>query len=323
MKNLNTDFKIVVLGDFILDEYIYGDVNRISPEAPVPVVNFTNSKKIIGGSGNVCKNLKNLNVSNVIPVSFVSNNETGILIKDFLKKENIDDSNLILSDKYTTSKKTRVLGNNQQIVRLDTEKYIEIDNEDIKYIIDILNSIEIDAIIIQDYNKGMITNNLLKELMSLINHNIKLFIMDPHPDSIIKYNNYSFINYLKPNMKEVLSIVDHKHSINFDRNNSKAFVEIFKELYLKTNINNIIVTDGKHGMYYIQNGNMISSHESINIEDIFDVCGAGDTVLSMLTVCLLNNTNINSMLNFASKAAAKTIKHLGPYSPTWEEILEK
>jgi D-beta-D-heptose 7-phosphate kinase/D-beta-D-heptose 1-phosphate adenosyltransferase len=326
--NFNDNHKIAIIGDVMLDKYIKGSTNRISQEAPVPVVLEESREIRLGGAANVCNNIKQLSNVQIYPISFVGADEPGSELIQLLKNNNINVDYIKKSTKYSTIEKIRIVARNQHIVRVDREQQVSLDHDDIKYTVESLLDINPDIVIIQDYAKGTINDLLMTEL-STIKYKIKpkekeecLFVMDPNPVNKLKYKNY-IIDYMKPNMEEACKIIKYPFTSNehlFDSNNSyQEITNIFKQLYLRTNINNLLVTCGKYGMYQLECGNVIN-HMDSHIKEVYDVVGAGDTVLSIFSLCLLNNINMKSTLLLSSMGAGIVVGKFGTSIVSFDEL---
>jgi len=191
LKEILSEFRnknIAVLGDMMLDEYIIGEVDRISPEAPVPVVNVKTESYVLGGAANVINNLHSLG-ANVTAFGIIGQDETGVRLEKELAKKRIDTEGIIEDKDRPTIVKKRVIAHNQQLIRLDWENKKELDKYMESRIIEILRQKidKLDALILSDYNKGFLSNTLVKELIKIANKKEKIIIVDPKPDNIRNY----------------------------------------------------------------------------------------------------------------------------------------
>ena len=300
--------KILVIGDAILDKYIFGSTNRISPEAPVPVLKIEKDIMKPGGAANVAANISSLGL-NASLVANVGIDNNGKVLRKIIKSLNI---NLIskLDKNYITTTKTRIISQNQQLMRIDNE--IDI-NKNIKK--NIISSIEkliknSDAVIFSDYNKGSLSN--VSELIKIANKHKKPVFIDPKGNNFDVYRNAFAIT---PNLKEFENIVgsckDHDEII------SKA-----KKLSAKLNIHSILVTLGSDGMILIRKSKKPEYIKATSVNEVFDVTGAGDTVIAVLCAAYLSSEEDD--LHFASVvaniAAGEVIKKLGAQSINAEEL---
>jgi len=293
---------ILIIGDIILDKYIFGEVERISPEAPVQVVEVKKENYLPGGAANVANNISALN-ANAFMVGIVGNdNEAKILLNE-LKKRDINIDGILTDNQKPTTQKVRILGQKQQLLRIDYEKrgYLNKEREN-----KILNFIkekvqEIDAIIISDYAKGVITKDLITEIKNIANN--KIIIVDPKPKHKDFYKNVSLIT---PNLKEAKEMTNKE---NID--------EIGKQLMEELNTE-ILITRGEKGM------SLFEKTETTNIptkaKEVYDVSGAGDTTVATLTLALTAGATLKLAATLANHAAGITVGKVGTSTVTIEEI---
>ena len=273
--------KILVLGDFFLDEYLYGTSDRLSPEAPAPVVNYKFSNFNLGGAGNVITNLSNLFV-NVVPIGFVGKDLISKKILKIIKsKKNIRLDGLITDASFEAIKKTRLMIQNTQIARLDYEK-INYNLSD-KHFSKIKSKINknlknADLVLISDYGKGFLNSKIIKYLITESKKLKIKTLIDPRKKINI-YSSYSKADYITPNLNELRNIFPEL----LDENNDifKACKKISKTYNLKK----ILVTRGSKGITYFDGKNC--KHYKSEAKQVFDVSGAGDTVISTFSVCLM------------------------------------
>ncbi|HPC38192.1 MAG TPA: D-glycero-beta-D-manno-heptose-7-phosphate kinase [Exilispira sp.] len=308
--------KICIIGDIMLDRYLYGKANRISPEAPIPVVLLENESISLGAASYVALNLINLR-SDCILVGKIGNDENGKTIKKLLIKNKINNF-LIEKDGYKTITKTRIISNHQQMIRVDEEKIEPLTIEEENIIIEFLekNIKDIGFIIISDYAKGVCTENLCKKIIDIANKkNIKVLI-DPKKNNWEKYKNSYLIN---PNLKELSEFV------GFELKNEDYEIEkILKKVYPKLNIENICVKRSEKGIT-LYDGNKCMHFPAEAIE-VYDVTGAGDTVIAVLTLMLNKGYDIEKSITIANKAASIVIQKAGTTPILYDEfisILEK
>ncbi len=287
---------IVVIGDVMLDSYLWGSVNRISPEAPVPVVSVNKKENRIGGAANVALNIKKLGAMPII-CSVIGNDENGKKFISRLKSNNLVYDNIIIDDNRLTTTKTRIISNNQQIVRVDeeTDEQISsiIEEKLLSKIQNTINNYNVDAIIFEDYDKGIISKNLIDNVVSLANKNNILISVDPKKKN---FNNYKNITMFKPNFKELIEGL----KLDIDKNNIDKLPKLLTNLRNNNNIESVLITLSEKGLIYQTND---STHKiPAMLRDITDVSGAGDTVISVATLCLcsgVSNKNIAKISNIA------------------------
>lgn len=285
-EEINTIFssfnnlKVLVIGDVMVDAYMWGDVERISPEAPVPVITINKKENRLGGAANVAMNLLSMGATPII-CSVIGNDEKGKLFIELLKNKNLTTEGIIKSKNRHTTVKTRVIGSNHQMLRVDEEVETDITNSESKEllnrIIEILNNEKIDVIIFEDYDKGMITPDLIDKIVSQANqHNIPTAI-DPKKKNFTSYKN---VTLFKPNLKELKDGL----KIDFDPTNKDKLKEAVNLLHTSQNINIILLTLSEHGIYI--SSNKIKETVKGHPRDISDVSGAGDTVISIAAMGL-------------------------------------
>ncbi len=293
--------RVFLIGDIMLDRYVFGKVSRISPEAPVPVFLTESFREVLGGSGNVLNNLASLGTKTTY-LSVIGNDENGKKLKRILKNLNI--SNYFLTvDKYRkTTVKTRYISNSQQIIRVDEELTDniskKIENELIKKIDKLLKNN--DVIVISDYNKGLITKKLCEYIINKGNLLKIPVIIDPKNENFNIYKNATLIT---PNQLEAYKI--SQMHVDSDRETENFSKMIMK----KYNIKNVLVTRGDKGLSLISRKE--TYHSPTISKEVYDVSGAGDTVLAVIASCIPNNIDKIKTLTLANKAAGKVIGKVG------------
>lgn len=306
---------ILVVGEVMLDIYFYGTVDRISPEAPVPVLKKISEKYVLGGAGNVASNLAVAN-QNVYIMSFLGNDDSGEKVIEILRNKNIN-CDLIVKTDYKTITKTRFLANNnQQLMRLDVEDSYDVKNdiydEMIYSLLKIINSIDI--IIVSDYMKGFLTEYFLQKLITLANTNNKKVLkvlIDVKDKNINKYKNAYL---LKPNLKELTDMVGKKCDTLEDTINNS------KELLVKSNAKYVLTTCGKYGMVLVSNDKHIIFNS--NAKEVYDVTGAGDTAIAYLTLLLANGIDIETAVHIANVAAGIQVGKVGTSDVSLIEVFD-
>jgi D-glycero-beta-D-manno-heptose-7-phosphate kinase len=304
--------EIAVIGDFMLDRYFVGNAERISPEAPVPVVLISEEKSTLGGAGNVVENLNSLGVK-VDPYGIIGNDNNGDELLAKLKLENIDISHLLLCNKKKTTVKTRIIADKQQMLRYDIELIEPLSEELEKKIIEQLgrNIERYDAIILSDYAKGVFSNNLAPQIIQLATKNHKKVIADPKPINIEKFIGATAIT---PNLKEAALVLNKTTAKTTDDIRSLG-----KDLLLKLKLDHLIITLGADGIYFIsKNKNFISP---TNAKEIIDVTGAGDTVISIYTLALISGSNEMDAVLLANLAGGIVVSKSGSAKVTREDVI--
>jgi D-beta-D-heptose 7-phosphate kinase/D-beta-D-heptose 1-phosphate adenosyltransferase len=307
----NKSPKILVIGDLIIDHYLWGTSERISPEAPVPVINVKNESIILGGAANVINNLKSLGAK-VDVLSVLGECEVSTEVVKLLENIKIDTKNLIIQKGRVTSKKSRIIASQQQIVRFDREIIDEINMESQDQIVEKYLEIadNYDCILLSDYGKGVLTYNLTQSIIKFANkHNIKVLV-DPKG---LDYSKYKGSYLLTPNKKEASEATQ----INIKGENS--LIEALLKLKSEYDLNVSLITLGEGGM-------AIYDHEFKKYptiaREVFDVTGAGDTVLAALGFALACEIKIEEAIKFSNLAASVVIGKIGSATATLNEIIE-
>jgi D-beta-D-heptose 7-phosphate kinase/D-beta-D-heptose 1-phosphate adenosyltransferase len=290
---------ILVVGDIMLDINYNSVINRIAPEANIPIHNINDVNYILGGASNVAQNLNYLEV-NVELISIIGNDYYGKIMKQLLNKKKI--KNKLFKDLRKTTQKHRIFNNNTISVRYDIEDTHYISHELSEQIIEyITNKTNVDAIIISDYNKGLLTNNLCIQIINYANKNQIYTFVDPKIKDIEKYTNcFCF----KPNLNECKIMTDLNEIKEIDNN-------IFKIIKQKINCKNIVITCGENGIYINNKSNHITHTEKINV---VDVTGAGDIVLTVLTYTYLKTKDLILASKIANCVAGKSVQTIGNYN---------
>jgi rfaE bifunctional protein kinase chain/domain len=269
--------KVLVLGDVMIDAYFYGSVSRISPEAPVPIVNLTKKEQRLGGAANVALNLKSLGAVPII-CSIKGNDADGQRLKELCKENGLVVDGLINDYKRETTVKTRIIGNSHQLLRIDEEDTADIDEsvEDLVY--EAVNSFidEVDVLIFQDYNKGLLTAGLIQRVIALCTRKKVPMVVDP------KFNNfyeYKGVTLFKPNKKEIQQAENITEKLKL--RDIKVLANTVRQ---KLNADKIMTTLSEDGVIIINETETI--HLPAHARKIVDVSGAGDSVLSVAALCV-------------------------------------
>jgi len=309
MRRIIQDFggrRILVLGDLMLDRYIWGNVSRISPEAPVPVVEVQKSTSCLGGAGNVSRNLEGLGAS-PLPVGFVGNDEEGL----WIKKHVAENGGIFIDDERPTTVKTRIIAHHQQVVRVDQERKRPIAPKDEEKILNFIRKEKCEGLIISDYNKGIVTKRLMARLLPFAKASRIPIFVDPKIENFMLFSPVTFIS---PNHMEVEKIV--LHPCRSDAEVDKAGKEILSRissLYL-------IIKRGEQGMSIFEKGKK-PVHIPTNAREVFDVTGAGDTVIATASLALLAGATIQEAAILANAAAGVVVAKIGTAFCTPEELL--
>lgn len=300
---------MLVVGDIMLDKYVFGKVERISPEAPVPVLHVVSEKYHLGGAANVAHNLSKLGAA-VQLCGLLGKDEAGSIFQELLQQQNIT-SKCAFQAQYQTIVKTRLVAQQHQLLRVDYESTPTYNAESLlKVIHEIFNSNTPDCILISDYKKGVCSNELCKEIITKANAaNVKVLV-DPKANDWHKYNGAFLI---KPNFSEFTHACGKQIE-----NKPEVIIAEAKKLLQLFNIENILITRSEEGMILVGKDEIFSV--AANAKEVYDVTGAGDTVLSVLGYLLCNGYHLKEAVSGANDAAAIAISKFGTYAVTPDDL---
>lgn len=302
--------RIAVIGDIMLDRYFWGTVSRVSPEAPVPVVDVTREDFHLGGAANVASNLCSLGVRAEL-CGIVGDDNSGQIFKELCENRKIGTGGLYIDPERPTTVKTRVFGNNQQIVRLDREEKHDISDEGSSSIIEYLkNDDNIDGIILEDYNKGTLRRDLIVKIIELARQkNIPVFV-DP---KFANFFEFKGVDLFKPNRKEAEAVLGYQLKTKDD------VVKGGSELLKKLSAKNVMITLGADGMMLFRDNGTIKSVDTI-ARNIADVSGAGDTAIASLAASYVGGATIEEATIIANYAAGSVCEEPGIISINYERL---
>ena len=299
---------IGVVGDLMLDDYIIGTVDRISPEAPVPVVTVKEERFSLGGAANVVNNLNALEAKTVC-FGVIGNDANGDRLISAFREKNIDPFSIIRTNTLPTIVKKRVLAGNQQLLRIDWEDASPLSPELEDALIEEFkkNIDRLDAVILSDYDKGILTPKVAKEIVKLCRERNIIVNVDPKPKNALNYIGASSIT---PNRKEAMECMGIK---------TDNFEELGKQLKEKLQLKSLLLTRSEEGM-------SLFTDRVINIptfaQEVYDVTGAGDTVISVFTLATAAGVTLHEAAKIANTAAGVVVGKVGTSTATKEEILE-
>jgi rfaE bifunctional protein kinase chain/domain len=304
--------KIIVVGDLMIDRYLWGNVSRISPEAPVPVINIEDEENRFGGAGNVANNLIGLGATPVV-VGVVGDDELGKMFRALLLEKNLSDKGLVTDSQRPTTTKIRIIGNNQHIARVDREKIFPINQEIQTKILNFINEIidEVEAIIIQDYNKGLVVPSLVHKIISLAKQKDKIITADPKFDNFWEFKG---VTVFKPNKKETEEVLAMR--IQGEEELSMAGGKLVEQMD-----GAVLITLGKDGMALFEK-NKQSMHLKARTRKVADVSGAGDTVIATLTYALSVGCSMQEAVTLANYAAGLVCEEVGVVPVDGDKLVE-
>ena len=312
-----SSIKVGVIGDVMLDNYMWGKVDRISPEAPVPIVALHHKEYRIGGAGNVALNCRSLG-ANVAILSVCGNDEESERLINLLEDEKIDTSYLLKSSERITTSKTRIISRNQQMMRLDAELTDDLNSKDENALLEKVKAFiaaEKPAIIIfEDYNKGVLTEKLIQDVIAICQKAGVITTVDPKRKNFFSYKN---ADIFKPNLKEV------KEGLNmlFEDVHESLLKNIHEELAAALNHKISFITLSEKGVYYQWENKaaIIPSH----IRNVSDVSGAGDTVIAVASIVYAATQDVQLMAEIANIAGGLVCEEVGTVAINKEKLLKE
>ena len=309
--------KILVIGDLMLDIFLWGTVDRISPEAPVPVVKVQRQSYMAGGAVNVASNISSLK-GECLLAGLLGNDDVGLKLIKKAKKDGVKLDCVIKSNKYTTTVKSRVIAQHQQVVRFDQEQHNTIDSKQKnKWFRKISRAIEyVDAIIVEDYGKGVVDQDLINFLIKESSEKRKMIAIDPRMGS-----NYDFTGatIITPNIAEALYFSGYDTKKELKNRDYKA---IGKQLCAKWKCDVVLVTLGENGMMLIKKTGQVLTIPAV-AREVYDVSGAGDTVIGTFMLALASKVQIEEAAWLANEAAGVVVGKLGTATVSQKELLER
>lgn len=294
--------RIAVLGDLMLDKYVWGNVSRISPEAPVPVLEVESESARLGGSANVANNIRSLGAEPIL-FGVVGDDEAGERLRDILDGMKLSNAGIIKDPQRPTTVKTRVIAHSQHVIRLDYEVKKDIDSKTIGRVLEIIRSMSdsIDAILLEDYNKGMLAKELLLDVIEFARGNGNVICVDPKHNNFFEYKH---VTVFKPNRKEA------ENALRLPAGSDEQAVIAAKELLKCLECENVLLTRGEKGMTLFEKDGSFT-HLPTKARKVADVSGAGDTVISTLTVALVSGATIKEAAAIANHAGGIVCGEVG------------
>jgi len=309
-----TGKKVLVIGDLILDEFIWGKVSRISPEAPVPVVWVNNESFMPGGASNVANNVSSLG-GKVYIAGVVGNDERAGILRGELQHRGVNVDGIFADSQRPTILKTRVIAHQQQVVRIDREKVDPVKENMIRkisnFVEDIIN--EVDGIIVEDYGKGLITPKLLARIVPLAKKKKKIITVDPKEEH---FSYYKGVTVLTPNNHEA------SRAVGFEIKDKATMKKAGFELLRKLKVSVVLITLGEEGMVVFEEGKSPKKIDTI-AQEVYDVSGAGDTVAGTYTLSLISGATPIQAAHIANCAAGIVVGKIGIAVVTQDEIIKR
>lgn len=310
-----SEARILVVGDVMLDRYWWGSVSRISPEAPVPIVRLEKNSLAPGGAANVAINISSLGAE-VFLVGVIGDDDDGKYLSDLLSRSGVSPELLLkVKDRPTTSK-TRIVAHNQHVVRIDNEKINFLDSADEEKIWQLLESKfkNVDLVLISDYAKGLLSKNFLSRLITTMQALNKKILVDPKGKD---YTKYAGASILTPNRREALEACNfEEHQVSSDM--SLASEALISSLSLEA----LLITQGESGMTLFQSTASEPVHFNTKARKVYDVTGAGDTVISTLAVALAAGATLIQAAELSNISAGLVVEEVGTTTISREKLLK-
>lgn len=312
--------KVIILGDVILDHYVFGRADRVSPEAAVLVLLHEKEYYRLGGAANVAWNIKALGATPIL-LTAIGNDTAGRELAYLLKEEKISSDYLIIDESRPTTLKTRFLAKHQQLLRHDKEssKALSLAMEEKIYstLENLIKTDNIDAVILQDYNKGVLTYSLIHKVVNLCKANNVSTIVDPKKNNLEAYTGTTLF---KPNLREIgdaFGLSLSENAIDFEQLHNIGI-----ELKTKLQLDYLCITLGAQGMYVFNKENK-AIHVATRARAVADVCGAGDTVVSTLTLALASKMQIQEAAKLANLAGGQVCEKIGVVAVDKEQLIRE
>ena len=310
-------FNILIIGDVMIDSYMWGKVDRISPEAPVPVVMSSKQENRLGGAANVALNVQALG-ANPILCSVIGSDSKSKTFNSLLKKRNLSNEGIVENESRKTTVKTRIIADNQHVLRvdeeIDTELSPETEKEFINKILTILSTKQIHAVIFEDYDKGCITAEVIKNVVAFANKNNIPTLVDPKKRNFMEYKN---VTLFKPNFKELVE----GSKIDIKKGDLEGVFEASQKLHSELSAKYFLITLSELGVFISYN----NSYKTIpaEIRDIADVSGAGDTLIGTAGLCLAAGLEPELIAGISNLAGGLVCEKVGVVPINKEQLLQE
>lgn len=313
LERILKDFKkarILVIGDLILDCYIWGKVSRISPEAPVPIVEVTNDTFMLGGAANVAYNVAALGGKATV-VGVAGRDRAGKILREILDEKGIGTA--IFDDSRPTTMKTRVIAHNQQVVRFDKEDKTKISERVFRDIKGFLKEAvsDYDAVIVSDYKKGIVSPELMKVILAAAGSKGKFVAVDP---KVGHFHLYKGVSLVTPNLTEA------SHGSGIEIKDEKTLQKAGETLLKKLSCKAVLITRGEEGMSLFEKGKVV--HIPTAARHVYDVTGAGDTVIAAFALAYVSGAALEQAAIIANRAAGIVVGEVGAAVATPERLSE-
>ncbi len=315
-KNFN-NLNVLIIGDVMIDSYLWGKVNRISPEAPVPIVAVAKKERRLGGAANVALNVQALG-ANPILCSVIGVDIEGQAFMDLLKKQKLSQKGILKSRDRITTVKTRIMGNNAQLLRVDEEEEDDISASETQQLLTLISYIiihdKIDVVIFEDYNKGLLNSKLISKVVELCRSKGIPTCVDPKKKN---FNSYKGVSLFKPNLKELREGI----KLDISGDNINELQRAISSYRVKQKIETVLVTLAEKGV--VTNSRKLKEHVPAHIRSIADVSGAGDTVISVASLCRALDCSDVLTAAIANLSGGLVCEQIGVVPVSKEQLLEE
>ncbi len=315
-KSFNS-LNVLIIGDVMIDSYLWGKVNRISPEAPVPIVAVAKKERRLGGAANVALNVQALG-ANPILCSVIGVDIEGQAFLDLLKTQKLSQKGILKSRDRVTTVKTRVMGNNSQLLRIDEEDEGDISAAETQQLLTLISYIitndKIDVVIFEDYNKGLITSKLVSKVVELCKSKSIPTCVDPKKKN---FTTYKGVSLFKPNLKELREGI----KMDVSGENINELQRAISSFRVKQKAETILVTLAERGV--VTNSRKVKEHLPAHVRSIADVSGAGDTVISVASLCRALECNDILTAAIANLSGGLVCEQIGVVPVNKEQLLEE
>jgi D-beta-D-heptose 7-phosphate kinase/D-beta-D-heptose 1-phosphate adenosyltransferase len=305
--------RVLVVGDIMVDHFIWGRVTRISPEAPVPVVDVQSDNLLLGGSANVIHNISAMG-GKVYGTGVIGDDDIADIVFREFQKKNLDTGGLITQAGRPTTLKTRIVAHGQQVVRFDRESRQPVHTGSIDQIVGYIKKMSrcLDAIVISDYGKGVITGPLLDGIRQIIAGKKIVVCVDPKQSDFSLYQGFDIIT---PNHHEAA------RALSIDVRDGYDLVAVGEKLLERYHFRGLLITRGEEGMsLFEKDGRIIHTHFSTRAKEVFDVTGAGDTVIGVFALCMASRASFKEAAFLANNAAGIVVGKVGTATVSQEEL---
>ena len=315
------DKKIAVVGDLMLDVYVWGKVSRISPEAPVPIVHVRNKTYALGGAANVMRNITSLG-GKALAFGITGREKNGTFLLGLMKEQGINTENIIVDENYLTIEKQRIMADSQQLARVDYENKEtisqSIQDSITSRIISKIEENEVDAVIFEDYAKGLLSSEMINRVIESAKVKNIPVALDPHPSHKLDIKG---LTLMTPNQAEAFSLAGvYPKELSDPVYKDPTLLEVAGKLNNEWSVEQLLITLGVNGMALFERGKDVI-HIPTKAKDVFDVTGAGDTVIASYTLALLGGATGSEASDISNHAAGIVVGRVGTSSVTPEELI--